>query len=69
MKKKTYNNFMTIMSKLQKEKHYNKEESEHLARLIFDNVESDIGYGNKSAEFFYSKILTKEEFEQEKRSI
>lgn len=65
MKRRTYKNFMLAMDILQDVKHYSKAESERLARQVFDNVEADKGHGNRSAEWFLSRILSKEEYEEQ----
>lgn len=63
MKRKTYRNFLLVMDILQDVKHYTRAESERLARKVFENVEADKGNGNRTAEWFLSRILTKEEYE------
>lgn len=63
MKRKTYRNFLLVMGILQDVKHYTRTESERLARKVFENVEADKGHGNRTAEWFLSRILTKEEYE------
>ena len=62
MKRRTYRNFMLVMDILQDVKHYNASEAERIARQIFDNVEADKGRGDRSAEWFLSRIITKEEW-------
>lgn len=62
MKRRTYRNFMLVMDILQDVKHYTKSEAEPIARQIFDNVEDDKGHGDRSAEWFLSRIVTKEEW-------
>lgn len=62
MKKRTYKNFMLVMDILQDVKHYTKSEAERLARQVFDNVEADRGHGDRSAEWFLEKIISKEEW-------
>lgn len=62
MRNKTYRNFMRVWNYLQKTKHYEKEEARKLAHLVFENVEADREYGNRTAEFFMEMILPAEEF-------
>lgn len=62
MKRRTYWNFMLVVDILQDVKHYTKSESERLARQVFDNCEADKGRGNRSVEWFLSRILPKEEW-------
>lgn len=62
MKRRTYRNFMLVMDILQDQKHYTKPEAERIARQIFDDVEADKGRGDRSAEWFLSRIITKEEW-------
>lgn len=62
MKRKTYRNFILVMDILQDVKHYNPQEAERLAHKVFENVEADRKYGNRSAEYFIDKILPAEEF-------
>lgn len=62
MRNKTYRNFMRVWNYLQKTKHYEKEEARKLAHLVFQNVEDDREYGNRTAEFFMERILPAEEF-------
>lgn len=62
MKRRTYRNFLLVMDILQDVKHYTKSESERIARQIFDNVENDKGRGDRSAEWFLSRIVAKEEW-------
>lgn len=66
MKRRTYRNFMLVMEILQDVKHYTKSEAERIARQIFDNVEDDKGRGDRSAEWFLSRIVTKEEWIEQK---
>lgn len=61
MKRKTYRNFLIIKNKLMKEKGYPSDEASKLTHLIFENTEND-GAG-RTAEDFYSKILSKAEYE------
>lgn len=61
MKNKTYGNFLRVM-KMLAAKGYNTAESEDLTRKVFDNVEADKGHGDHTAEYFVSKIVSKEEF-------
>lgn len=61
MKNKTYRNFMRVM-KMLAAKGYDAAESENLTRKVFDNVEADKGRGDRTAEYFVSRIMTKEEF-------
>lgn len=53
---------MLVMDILQDQKHYSKSEAERIARQIFDDVEADKGHGDRSAEWFLSRIITKEEW-------
>ena len=53
---------MLVMDILQDVKHYNASEAERITRQIFDNVEADKGRGDRSAEWFLSNIITKEEW-------
>ena len=67
MKNKTYRNFTIIKNKLIREKGYNKEEASKLTHIVFENtVLDDAG---RTAEYWYSRILSKSEFEaqQEER--
>ena len=68
MKRRTYNNFLKLMKVLQRDKHYSQGEAEEIARQIFENVESDRGNGNRSAEWFLNRIVTKEEWERGKNA-
>ena len=61
MKNKTYRNFMRVM-KMLSAKGYDAAESENLARIVFDNVKADKGRGDRTAEYFVSIIMTKEEY-------
>lgn len=65
MKRKTYRNFCLVMDILQDVKHYTKGEAERLAHKVFEQVEADKGKGNRTADWFLSRILTKEEWEAE----
>ena len=65
MKRKTYRNFMRVMNALQKDKHYSASEAEKLTHIIFDNVEHDKGYGNRTAEYFLGMVICKEDFIQQ----
>ena len=56
MKRKTYKNFCLVMEILQDVKHYTKSEAERLAHKVFDQVEADKGRGDRSAEWFLSRI-------------
>lgn len=62
MKRKTYRNFMIIRNKLMREKGYSPEEASNLTHLIFENVEYNPG---RTAEDFYSMVISKEEFESQ----
>lgn len=62
MKRKTYRNFMLTMDLLQDVKHYSESESIRLAHQVWDNVEHDRGRGNRSAEYFIERIMTKEDY-------
>lgn len=62
MKNKTYRNFMIIMKRLEKVKHYPPDEAEKITHKIFDNVENDKNYGNRTAEYFFDKVISYEEF-------
>lgn len=66
MKLKTYRNFMLVMDILQDVKHYTKGEAERLARQVFDECQADKGRGNRSVEWFLSRIVTKEEWLEER---
>lgn len=62
IRNKTYQNFLTIMNYLMKEKHYNQGTAEVLTHKVFDNVESNPG---SDAWAFAKKILSAEEFAAE----
>lgn len=62
MRNKTYRNLLIVWNKLQRDYHYEKEEARILAHRVFDNVEADKGYGNRTAEDFLAMILPAEEF-------
>lgn len=62
MRNKTYRNFMRVWNTLQKVHGYEKEEARKLAHLVFENVEGDKAYGNRTAEQFLAMILPAEEF-------
>ncbi len=62
MRNKTYRNFMRVWNTLQKNHGYEKEEARKLAHLVFENVEADKGYGNRTAEDFLANILPADEF-------
>lgn len=62
MKRKTYRNFILVMDILQHQKHYTSGEAERITRQIFDNVEADKGRGDRSAEWFLARIISKEEW-------
>lgn len=62
MKRKTYRNFCLVMDILQDVKHYTSGEAERLARKVFEQVEADKGKGDRTAEWFLSRILSKEEW-------
>ena len=64
MKRRTYNNFMKTIKVLMRDKHYSQDEAEEIARQIMDDVDSDRGNGNRSAEWFLNRIATKEEWER-----
>lgn len=53
------------MDILQDVKHYTSGEAERLARKVFEQVEADKGKGDRTAEWFLSRILSKEEWEQD----
>ena len=61
MKNKTYRNFLRVM-KMLAAKGYDAAESEDLTRKVFDNVEADKDRGDRTAEYFVSKIISKDEF-------
>lgn len=61
MKRKTYRNFMIIKNKLMREKKYDSNEASQLTHLIFENTEYDTE--GRTAEFFYSRVLSKAEYE------
>lgn len=63
MKRKTYNNIIKASKMIQK-KGYTKEESLNLALKVFDE---QMYKGSMSAEWFIDKMLTKEEYENERR--
>jgi hypothetical protein len=65
MKNKTYRNFMRVWNHLQKVHGYEKEEARKLAHLVFENVEADKGYGNRTAEQFLAMILPAEEYHEQ----
>lgn len=62
MRNKTYNNFMRVWKYLQEVKHYEPEEAKKLAHKVFENVEADKEYGNRTAEAFMHMILPAEEY-------
>lgn len=62
MRNKTYRNFLRVMKYLKEVKHYSSAEAQSLAHIVFDNVEADKKYGNRTAEYFMEKILAAEEF-------
>lgn len=62
MRNKTYRNFLRVWNYLQTVKHYEKEEARQLAHKVFDNVEADKEYGNRTAEAFMQMILPAEEY-------
>ena len=62
MRNKTYKNFMTIKKRLEKIKHYPSDEAEKITHKIFENVENDKNYGNRTAEYFFDKVISYEEF-------
>ena len=62
MRNKTYHNFLRVWKTLQKVHGYEKEEARKLAHLVFQNVEDDKGYGNRTAEYFLDQILPASEF-------
>lgn len=64
MRNKTYRNFLRVMKMIQ-DKGYSESEAEKLTHLVFDNVTSDKGKCDRTAEYFVGKILTKAEFEAE----
>lgn len=64
MKNKTYRNFMTIVKRLMKIKHYPFDEAEKIAHKIFENVEIDKDYGNRTAEYFFDKVISYEKFKE-----
>lgn len=63
MKRKTYRNFLIIKNKLMREKGYSSEEASNLTHLIFENTLNDMT--GRPAEYFYSMVLSKEEFESQ----
>lgn len=65
IRNKTYRNFIIIKNKLMKEKGYSPDEASKLTHLVFENVFYDKDYGNRSAEYFYSMILSAEDFAKE----
>ena len=60
MKNKTYYNFMRVL-KMIMNKGYNRVEAEEMTHKVFDNV--DNSQKSLTAEYFVSRILSKEEFE------
>lgn len=62
MKRRTYRNFMLVMDILTDVKHYTKGEAEKITRQIFNDVEADKGRGDRSAEWFLARIISKEEW-------
>lgn len=50
------------MDILQDVKHYTRSEAEKLARKVFEQVEADKGRGDRTAEWFLSRVLPKEEW-------
>lgn len=62
MRNKTYRNLMRVWNILQRDYHYEKEEALQLAHKVFENVEADKEYGNRTAEDFLAMILPAEEF-------
>ena len=58
IRNKTYRNFIIIKNKLMKEKGYSPEEATKLSHLVFENVFYDKDCGNRSAEYFYNRILS-----------
>ena len=65
MKNKTYRNFVIVVKRLENEKGYDRDEAAKLAHLVFDNFDYDKDYGQRSVEYWYSTILSKEEYEKE----
>lgn len=63
MKRKTYHNFLVIRNKLMREKHYDCETATTLTHRIFD--ECLPANPCRTAEWFYDRILSKEEYEKE----
>ena len=62
MRNKTYHNFMRVCKYLQEVKHYETDEARQLAHKVFENVEADKEYGNRTAEAFMHMILPAEEY-------
>jgi hypothetical protein len=62
MRNKTYRNLMRVWNYLQTVKHYEKDEALQLAHKVFENVEADKNYGNRTAEAFMDMIIPAEEF-------
>lgn len=60
IKRKTYRNFLIIRNKLMNEKHYDPRTAEKITHQIFDELAY---YPDRSAEWFYNMILSKEDFE------
>lgn len=60
MKKKTYRNFLIVRNKLMNEKGYDPRTSEQIAHRIFENYQLD---NTHSIQWYYDKVLTREEFE------
>lgn len=63
MKRKTYRNFIIIKNKLMREKGYGNDEASKLTHLVFDNTENDDA--GRTAEYWYSRILSKAEYDAE----
>lgn len=64
MRNRTHRNFLRVMKMVQA-KGYDRQESEDLTRIVWDNVEADKGRGNRTAEWFVNQILSKTEYERE----
>lgn len=62
IKNKTYHNFLIIRNKLMNEKGYDPQTASKLTHNIFENLEANTG---RTAEEFYNRILSREEYEAE----
>lgn len=67
IKNKTYRNFLTVKNRIIREKHYTGDEASKLTHLVFENFENDKGQGNRPIDYFIDKLLTKEQYEEERK--